>query len=117
MELLQRREFLQRSALLASAAAVLGAEPVHQEAAAASRTVSRADRLRVAVVGVRGRGMSHVNGFLKNPETTVTVICDCDEGVISNAMRTVEKVGETASFDRQRGSYSAGYIRASSLGR
>lgn len=101
MELLQRREFLQRSALLASAAAVLGAEPVHQEATAASRPVSRADRLRVAVVGVRGRGMSHVNGFLKNPETTVTVICDCDEGVISNAMRTVEKAqGKPPRFEK-----------------
>jgi predicted dehydrogenase len=101
MELLHRREFVQRSALLAGAAAVLEAADVVAAPESASRTVARADQLRVAVVGVRGRGMSHVNGFLKNPETTVTVICDCDEGVISNAMRTVEKAqGKPPRFEK-----------------
>jgi hypothetical protein len=45
--------------------------------------------------------MSHVQGFLKNPETEVTVICDCDEGVIASAMRTVEKAqGKPPRFEK-----------------
>jgi predicted dehydrogenase len=37
------------------------------------------ERLSVAVVGVNGRGQSHVGGFLKNSQTVVTHICDVDE--------------------------------------
>jgi len=102
MELLHRREFVQRTALLAGAAAVLRDVPASFAAVRAeSRAVARADKLRVAVVGVRSRGMSHVQGFLKNPETEVTVICDCDEGVIASAMRTVEKAqGKPPRFEK-----------------
>ncbi len=101
MNVFDRREFLERSALLAAAAAVLRGETAQAEPAAATRTVARADRLRVAVVGVRGRGMSHVQGFLKNPETEIVTICDCDEGVIARAMDAVTKAqGRPPKFEK-----------------
>jgi predicted dehydrogenase len=34
--------------------------------------------------------MSHVKGFLENPYTTVTTICDCDKAVIGGAMKACE---------------------------
>jgi Oxidoreductase family, C-terminal alpha/beta domain/Oxidoreductase family, NAD-binding Rossmann fold len=49
-------------------------------------------QLRVACVGVHGRGMDHVGGFAGNARlnTIVTHICDADEGVIGKAMKVVE---------------------------
>ena len=91
MDLFNRREFLDRAAILAAAAATsAGAVAAEQPAVAASRAAS--DRLRVAVVGVRGRGMSHVAGFLsKSVNAEITTICDCDEDVIGNAMTRITK--------------------------
>jgi len=89
MDLFNRREFLDRAAILAAAAA---ASPVAMadEKPVVARAAS--DRLRVAVVGVRGRGMSHVAGFLsKSVNAEITTICDCDEDVIANAMNRITK--------------------------
>ena len=55
------------------------------------KPVAASDRLRVAVVGVHGRGMSHVAGFNGNSGVEIVTICDCDEAVIGNAMKAVEK--------------------------
>ena len=45
--------------------------------------------LRVGVVGVRGRGRAHIGGFKKSPDSEVVAICDCDEGVIGPAQKSV----------------------------
>jgi predicted dehydrogenase len=92
-----RREFLERGALLSAAAATLAATPAAADdtkPVAARRSAN--DRLRVAVVGVRSRGMSHVGGFVggkKNAaqNTEIVAICDCDEAVIGPAMKAVER--------------------------
>jgi predicted dehydrogenase len=49
-------------------------------------------QLRVAVVGVNGRGMSHVGAFAGNNKLNIVVthICDADSGVIGKAMKAVE---------------------------
>jgi predicted dehydrogenase len=91
MDLFNRREFLNRSALIATAAAAgsaaTGADPKPVPTAAKGQT----DKLRVAVVGVRGRGMSHVTGFLnKNINCEIVTVCDCDEAVIGPAMKKIE---------------------------
>ncbi len=81
---LNRREFLQGSAALAGAAALGGVNAIQ----AAQQRGSANDRLRVAVIGVKGRGNSHVSGFAGRHNCIVTHICDCDEGVINRAMRS-----------------------------
>ena len=90
-----RREFIHRSAILSAAAASaagLGAGSARAaEEAAATKKGSAGDRLRVAVVGVRSRGMSHVSGYLGKNNCEIVAVCDCDEGVIGSAMKTVEK--------------------------
>src|SRR5689334_19807042 len=88
---LNRRQFLSESVLFAAAAAAAAKAPVlaFEEKPA---KVEAADRLRVAVVGVRGRGMSHVGGFAGKNGCVVTTVCDCDEAVIGQAMKNVEQI-------------------------
>jgi predicted dehydrogenase len=68
--------------------------------------------LRVAVIGVRGRGFEHLGGlddkgndnagFLRKANNCeVVTICDCDEGVIARAMKAVEKAqGKPPRFEK-----------------
>ena len=84
-----RRQFLGNSALAAAAAAVssipvLGAE--------LRRSVGANERLRIAVIGVKGRGLEHLNQWLKMADVEVAAICDIDENVIHGAMDRAEKV-------------------------
>jgi predicted dehydrogenase len=94
MRSLNRRDFLRDTALFGAA---IGASSAldHSLQAAEEEVKTRKqgeDRLRVAVVGVRGRGMNHVSGFLnKKLNCTITTICDADSAVIGRAMRAVEK--------------------------
>jgi predicted dehydrogenase len=46
---------------------------------------------RVAVCGVKGRGMSHVGEFVKMKDVQVVAIVDVDETVVESAMKMVEK--------------------------
>src|SRR4051812_29385779 len=95
MRSLSRRDFLHSSAaaggLLATAAAVGTPSALADDKT--SKAKANTDTLRVAVVGVHGRGMDHLHGFAGNGKhnTVVTTVCDCDEGVIGKAMKDVEK--------------------------
>lgn len=97
-----RREFLQRSAILSATVAAVGTDvSIGQaaEKAAANAKGAANDRLRVAVVGARGRGMSHVGGFLGKNNCTIDVVCDCDEASITKAMESITKgQGEAPKF-------------------
>jgi len=95
-----RREFLERSALLS--AAVAAGTPAVRAAAdpEPTRKGSANDRLRVAVVGVRGRGMSHVDGFNGRNNCEIVTVCDCDEAVIGPAMQKISKTGHAPRFEK-----------------
>jgi predicted dehydrogenase len=98
MDIFSRREFLNRSAILAAAAAAGTAVEADDKPAP---TRAQADKLRVAVVGVRGRGMSHVSGFLGKNNCEITTVCDCDEAVIGSAMKAIEgKQGKAPKFEK-----------------
>jgi predicted dehydrogenase len=87
-----RREFLERGAILSAAMAAgttLRADDKPTKAAVINNAVM--DKLRVAVVGVNGRGMSHVGGLLGKYNCEITHICDADSAVIGKAMTQVEK--------------------------
>jgi predicted dehydrogenase len=89
MRFLNRRQFLHDSSTLAAAlagAGLLSAAEKKEEA----RKQDANDRLHVAVIGVHGRGLSHVDGFANKNNCLVTTICDADEAVIGNAMRLAE---------------------------
>src|SRR5579884_1775011 len=92
MRFLNRRQFLHDSAALAAAAAGTGLLGTSAHAAAKAKKQDVNDRLNVAVIGVHGRGGSHVAAFAGNDRlnTIVTTICDADEAVIGPAMKHVE---------------------------
>jgi predicted dehydrogenase len=101
MDIFSRREFLERSALLSAAAATLGtaSTTLADTKPVAARAVN--DKLRVAVVGVHSRGMSHVGGYLGNQDCEITTVCDCDEAVIGNAMKQIEsKQGKAPAYEK-----------------
>jgi predicted dehydrogenase len=101
---INRRQFLHESALLASAAAVLRGldnPAAAEEAARAAKKGPASEKLRVAVVGVNGRGMSHVHGFANKYNCVVTTICDADQAVIARAMKHVKKEqGDEPKFEQ-----------------
>jgi predicted dehydrogenase len=91
---IHRRQFLTESALLAGAASV-GA--IAQEARAEDAPKAGPnDVLRIAVIGVRGRGMEHIAGYAPHKDVRITTICDTDRNVIGPAMKAVERTTGSA---------------------
>jgi predicted dehydrogenase len=90
MRSINRRDFLHDSAILAAlAGAGLGSESRAAETNAAKKAQVN-DQLRVAVVGVNGRGREHIHGFAGKNNCVVTTICDVDSAVIGKAMKDAE---------------------------
>lgn len=89
-----RREFLEQSMFAAAAAATAGgmrapASLFGQE----KQSKAASERLRVAVVGVRNRGQSHLGAFMRRSDTEVVAIVDADESI--GQKRGVEQVKKT----------------------
>ncbi len=99
-----RREFLQQSAAISAAMAALSPSDFLRAAPqeSAARTVGPNDTLRVAVVGVGGRGKeAHVPGFNNAHGCEIVTLCDCDEAAIGSAMRAVEgKRGKAPKYEQ-----------------
>jgi len=101
MDLFSRREFLDRSAILTAAIAAGGQTVSAAEEPQPVKKGGANDKLRVAVIGVKSRGMSHVAGFAGKNNCEVVTICDCDEGVIKPAIAAVEKAQKsTPKFEQ-----------------
>jgi predicted dehydrogenase len=101
MGALSRREFLQNTSVFAGALAAGGGLLAAPEKKPGKGDVN--DTLRIAVIGVHDRGMSHVHKFAGNHDLncTIATICDADEGVIGNAMKFVEsKQGKAPKFEQ-----------------
>jgi hypothetical protein len=104
MSNLTRRDFLQDS-LLAGALAAAGSSELlaKEKKTRAVRKAPASEQLRVAVVGVRGRGRAHVDGFLNNPYCVITTICDVDkaDSIIGPPMKRVENAqGKAPKFEQ-----------------
>src|SRR3954453_18617259 len=96
MRPMDRRRFLHDSAALAALMAADNrfssrAEARQDDSATTVKPGSPNEVLRVAVVGVHGRGMDHVEGFgqLKK-DVRITTICDIDANVIGPAKKELE---------------------------
>ena len=85
-----RRQFLEES-MLATAAAVAANSAGKVFGQDAPQSKSPNERLSVAVVGVNGRGGSHIGAFAGRKDTVITHICDVDRGV---GGKKAEEVGK-----------------------
>src|SRR5438132_5112982 len=66
-------------------------------AAAAIRSSSLAsanDTVRVACVGVRGQGRSHIGHYARMDNVEIAAICDVDESILNQRINDVEKLGK-----------------------
>jgi predicted dehydrogenase len=50
------------------------------------------DRINVAVIGVRSRGRDHIAAFAKQPNCSITTICDIDLGEAARGQALVEEL-------------------------
>ena len=51
------------------------------------------DRVRVAICGVHGRGMDHVENYSKLSNVQIAAVCDIDENVLQERVAQMEKMG------------------------
>src|SRR6185295_4199305 len=88
MRNLSRRQFLASSSTALAAAAV-----------APRAFASPNDTLRVAVTGVRGRGLEHVKALLALKNVEIAAICDVNSNIVDKAMKAIEeKQGKKPAF-------------------
>src|SRR3954470_372029 len=57
-----------------------------------SALASPNDRVRVACVGVRGQGQSHIRAYGKMPNVEIAAICDVDESILEKRLQDAEKL-------------------------
>src|SRR5262245_25146466 len=75
-----------RSFLKTSAAAAVGMGIV-----STARSQGANDKIRAAVIGLKGRGGSHIDGFLDQKGVDVVALCDVDASVLDSRVKEVEK--------------------------
>ena len=51
------------------------------------------DRVRVAIVGLRGRGENHIQGYGALPNVEIAALCDVDDNVMRERLPQVQKLG------------------------
>ena len=55
-----------------------------------ARAAGPNDQIKVAVIGIRSRGQSHIDAFTKHKDTAVVALCDVDSRLFNGSARKVE---------------------------
>jgi predicted dehydrogenase len=77
---------MDRRNFLVSSAAALGA--------ASNVFASPNDTVRIACIGIGGRGPSHISGYSRLPNVEVAAICDIDDAHIAKGLTQIERLGK-----------------------
>src|SRR5436309_8695352 len=56
-----------------------------------SAAASPNDTVRVACVGVRGRGKDHIRAYSKMADVEIAAVCDVDESILNARLGEIEK--------------------------
>ena len=81
-----RRQFLVESTRAGAGIALIAGLAKPESAFAAS------DVIRVAIIGLRGRGAEHLRGFHAQPGVEIAALCDVDENVLGQRASQYEKL-------------------------
>jgi hypothetical protein len=94
-----RRDFIEHALALATAALghsrVLGQTP---SVAATGPTPGPSDTLRVAVIGLNGRGDSHLSAWLGDPAAELVAVSDCDPAAFARRERRFRDLQRPPAF-------------------
>jgi predicted dehydrogenase len=85
-----RREFLKVGAKGAAAVAVADRLKAW---AAPERVLGANGRVRVAIIGLHGRGEDHIKGYLALQNVQIAALCDVDESVLRQRLAQLGKAG------------------------
>jgi predicted dehydrogenase len=93
MSKLSRRAFLENSMIAAAAAAAgsgggLAARAADAVGGAGSGKVGPNDKIRIAVVGINGRGGSHIDSILRVPDFQLVAVADADPATYGKYAKT-----------------------------
>jgi predicted dehydrogenase len=93
---INRRRFLHDTTTLAASLSAMGMVPAQAADNPEEKRAGPNDAVRLAVIGVRGRGLEHIEGFGRLPDVRITTICDVDRNIIGRAQKAVERRYGTA---------------------
>src|SRR5665213_3355547 len=85
-----RREFLKTGA---KAAATIAAVQPMRALGAQANVLGANNRVRVAIVGLRGRGLSHIHAYGALPNVEIAALCDIDNNIMRERLPEVQKLG------------------------
>src|SRR4051812_45811694 len=101
-----RRNFLQKSALLAGGS--LMASALNNQAFAIFKNrIAPSDQLNIGAIGINGMGWADVTSALKVPGVNLIAICDVDKNVMDKRMADFTKMGYDASKVKRYDDYKA----------
>lgn len=79
-----------------AATAVSAREAFAQGQQPSGRKLGPNDQIRIAVIGVNGRGRDHISGYTRMNDVTIAAICDVDPAAAQRAMSLVTSKGKPA---------------------
>jgi predicted dehydrogenase len=82
---------ISRRRFLATTSAAAGASLLITGTRASGNFSGANDRLRIAVVGLNGRGKSHIDGWLEQENVELAYLVDPDQRVLDRTVKNVEK--------------------------
>lgn len=88
-----RREFLERSMFATAAMTLANSQTVF--GAEEKGEANSNDKLRVAVIGINGRGTAHISGFGERKDCEIAALVDVDENVLNKRADEIEKKSGT----------------------
>jgi len=101
-----RRDFLQKSALIAGGSLLASAFDNKAFAIFKSR-IMPSDQLNIGAIGINGMGWSDVQSALKVPGVNLVAICDVDKNVMDRRMNDLAKMNYDTSKVRRYDDYKA----------
>ena len=83
---MNRREFVRNSGLTAAAVTILPENPLFAS--------SKADKVKIAIIGVGLRGQNHLDLLLKRDDVDLVAICDVEPRMLNTAKAMIAKSGK-----------------------
>jgi predicted dehydrogenase len=100
--MLDRRSFLNHSAVIAAAMAALRGTPIiADDPKPVQSKRSPGETLNVCVIGCGGRGGNHISAWNARSDAQITTLCDVDSAHVTSGMKSVsKKVGREPKFEQ-----------------